>query len=293
MGKPLPIILSIPHGGLEVPPEVSDRLAVDAITLHNECDLWADQLYDFNEQSLTTITPSGYTPRVLATVSMRIARALIDVNRAPDDLANSDGPVKTQTSYGEPLYTSRLDDATKRSLRERYWQPFHDQLAATLAEFDAQARLLLDCHNMAQRGPTAYPHAGAARPLICLSNFGDDQGEPTPSLGWTTCPPALLRQAGQLAAELFADLPLLEPAGATPPVVALNWPFPGGMIIRTYSRTAAGTARLPAIMVEVNRGLFVGNQDARTPIQPADTARIGEIRQRLYQWAIGVIDLIG
>ncbi|MCL4862092.1 MAG: hypothetical protein KJZ93_21940 [Caldilineaceae bacterium] len=45
-------------------------------------------------------------------------------------------------------------------------------------------------------------------------------------------------------------------------------------------------------MVEVNRGLFVGDQQAHTPIRPPNLARIAEIRQRLYRWATAVVGML-
>ena len=76
--RPLPVVLSIPHAGLAVPPELDGLLALDARALYNECDLWADQLFD---------PASG----VLARVQAEIARAIVDVNRPPDDLDDPDG----------------------------------------------------------------------------------------------------------------------------------------------------------------------------------------------------------
>lgn len=298
MTESLPIIQSIPHAGLEAPFEVQDLLRVDRTTVYNECDLWADQIFDFAHADLQPLRAECHTSGVLTTVTAPIARVFVDVNRERDDLDNPDGPVKTQTSYGEPIYRTDLSIEQKRALRDRYWEPFHHQLATALAAHAGQVRLLLDCHNMAQRGPAAYAFAGAARPLICLANLGDEKGEPRPGAGDTTCPGDLLRAAGAIATELFADMTLLEPpAGESypptlPPVVMLNWPFVGGTIIRQYSRTAGDGRRPPAMMVEVNRGLFVGDQHARTPIQPPNQERIAEIRQRLFRWTIRVLDLL-
>ena len=44
--NPLPVVLSIPHGGLAAPAEVTGNVAIDATTIYNDCDLCADQLYD-------------------------------------------------------------------------------------------------------------------------------------------------------------------------------------------------------------------------------------------------------
>jgi N-formylglutamate amidohydrolase len=71
-------------------------------------------------------------------------------------------------------------------------------------------------------------------------------------------------------------------------VVALNYPFSGGYIVRRYSAAAgqSGVAQAPlGLMIEVNRGLYVGNQTAATPVSPPNFERIADIRARLYRWA--------
>ncbi len=286
---PLPIIQSIPHGGLATPPEVVDRLAIGPTALYNDCDLWADQLYDF--------AASGRG--ALDVITTTIARGLVDVNRQPDDLDNPDGPVKSQTSYGEQIYTNPLSRAEKMMLVDHYWRPYHSQLEESLRRHAGHALLLLDCHNMAQHGPPTYAFAGAARPLICLANLGDAQGEAVTPDAKITCPGWMLRAAGEIAAETFGDLTLLQPvAGETPPVVALNWPFAGGILIERYGRgvdsgQGAFHPQAPhAIMVEVNRGLFVGDQRADTPIAPVNLERVESIRQRLYRWIVRVVEMI-
>lgn len=290
---PLPIILSLPHGGLDTPPELAANLAINATTIYNECDLWVDQLYDFAHADLVDLRPAGYAAGTIASISLPIPRVLIDANRDPDTLEDPDGPVKTQTSYGQPIYKQAIAKPTQQQLLQTYWQPYHDKLEAALHKHAGQANLFLDCHNMAQHSPAAYDFPGAARPFICLANLGDQQGEPLPQVGWTTCSADLLREAGCVAEALFADLTLLEPvAGEQVPVVALNWPFAGGYIIERYSQATPTRPRLPTMMIEVNRGLFVGDQRTDTPIQPPNVERIAQIRRRLYQWTTQVVKLL-
>lgn len=293
----LPIVQSIPHAGLGIPPEVADRLAISERAIYNECDLWADQLFDLHASGEMELAP-------LAVVTTTISRALVDVNRLPDDLDNPDGPIKSQTSYGELIYRLPLTTEDKRMLIDRYWRPYHARLEAALAEHAGQVKLLLDCHNMAQRGPTTYDFPGAARPFLCLANLGDRRGEPLTPGGKITCPAALLRRAGEIATDLFADMTLLDKdETGDVPIVALNWPFIGGILIDQYAHgIGAGSvvaphlheskcARAPyAIMVEINRGLFVGNQNAHTPVAPPNLERIAMIRQRLQRWMHELID---
>jgi len=288
--KILPVIQSIPHAGLSVPPFVADRLTIDDVTIYNECDLWNDLIFDFSH-------PSLHSPfSALAVVDMPIARVLIDANRPPDSLDNPDGAVKNHTSYGDPIYTAPLSRDEQQHLLESEWRPFHTSLDAALRRHAGEVHLFLDCHNMAQHAPTAYGDPGKARPLISIANYGDANGEEVAANGPLTAPAAFVRQAAAIAAELFADLPLLEPDPAQPaPIVALNQPFVGGYIQRRYCAPAYQQAnRLPfaGLMVEINRGLFVGDQSTRTPIQPPNQERIAAVRSRLHRWVQAILPLL-
>lgn len=295
----LPLVQSLPHPGLQVPPEVADRLAIDDVTIFNECDLWADQLFDFAHPDLAKQRQQAGLDEqpALAVVKCPIARVLIDANRPGEALANPDGPVKTQTSYGDPIYRTPLTDQQKEELRAAYWQPFHQRLDAALRAHAPALRLLLDCHNMAQEGPAAYRDAGEIRPLLCIANFGDAQGERLADGPPVTAPPGFVRRAAEVAQEIFGDLALLVPTpGETAPVVAINQPFVGGHILRHYCDPAyqrqIQAAGYAGLMVEVNRGLFVGNQSTRSPIQPPNAARISLLRQRLFRWTQALLALL-
>lgn len=294
MTPALPFVLSIPHAGLDTPPELAGRTALDDVDIYNECDLWADRLFDF-------AAADSDGQGVLATVTTPFARALIDVNRAPDSLDDPDGVVKSRSSYGKEVYVAKPLPTERTAWRDKYWGDYHAHLGTALEAAQGRVRLLIDCHNMAQTGPSHYAYSGQARPFLCLANLGDVEGEPKD--GPVTLPGHLLRAAGEIAAPIFADLELLEPTGARPAVVALNHPFRGGYIIRRHCRlTAASNAGTPnagaahgaplALMVEVNRGLFVGNQGPRCAIQPPNVERIEAIRTRLERWAIRLAEIL-
>lgn len=296
----LPFIQSIPHGGLDTPPEVHDLLALDEVDIYNECDLWAEQLFDFTHSDLAA------TQATLATITFPIARAIIDVNRPPDPLDDPDGAIKSQSSYQNPTYYLPLSAPQREQLLDHYWTHYHTRLQDAIRTHADMTLLLLDCHNMAQRGPSGYAHAGAARPFVCIANFGNEQGESRldqqGGLQPVSAPPWLARAAAEIAGRLFADMDLLEPDGPRPATVALNYPFAGGYIARRYALATnpyaadddADTApRAPhALMVEVNRGLFVGNQTARTLITPPNQPCIAAVRQRLFHWAQEVAALL-
>lgn len=290
MPHQLPIVQSIPHAGLSVPPSVAKRLSIDDVTIYNECDLWNDQIFDFSHPSL------GAEAAALAVVDMPIARVLIDANRPPASLDNPDGAVKSQTSYGDSIYAKPLSRDKQERLLAEEWQPFHTSLDVALRRHAGDVRLFLDCHNMAQHGPSAYGDPGQVRPLICIANFGDARGDFVATNGPLTASVAFVRQAAEIAGELFSDLSLLEPDSQHPaPVVALNQPFVGGYILRhycdaAYQRSIGGD--YVGLMMEINRGFFVGDQTTRTPIQPPNQARIAAVRQRLYRWVQAILPLL-
>ncbi|HHJ64054.1 MAG TPA: N-formylglutamate amidohydrolase, partial [Aquifex aeolicus] len=63
-----PCLLSIPHGGILVPPEVKELILLREEDLLRDGDPFTGELYDLPAASV---------------VRMEIARAVVDVNRAP------------------------------------------------------------------------------------------------------------------------------------------------------------------------------------------------------------------
>jgi N-formylglutamate deformylase len=90
---PLPIVISVPHGGTEVPQELQAhcRLSLSAVLMDN--DTWARDLFSLSA-------------RVAFYGESLVARAVIDMNRDPRDRPpqNPDGVVKTVTVFGEQVW---------------------------------------------------------------------------------------------------------------------------------------------------------------------------------------------
>lgn len=260
----LPVAIIIPHAGRQIPPEVAGRVALTDAQIFNEADAYADLLYDFRGQ-------------VQRWLCFPWARAIIDVNRPADDAANrpGDGIVKQRTSYGAPVYLpgQSPDDALAQTLVARYWQPWHDQLAAIAA--DPAVRLVIDAHTMAAFGPSLYDDPAQPRPRLTLANWGGANGAPTATFPSPTAPAALLQAWAEKLGALLADLPALAPTG---PRAALNTPFYGGADLRLH-----GGQRQPWLMIEISRALYVGEQTGDTPVTPPDEARMMMIRSRLWQ----------
>lgn len=217
----LPILVSIPHGGTKTPPEVADAACITGEALFDDSDAFTREIYDVRGE-------------VACIERAEIARAFVDLNRAPDDRppANPDGVVKTATCYNEPIYRAgyELPPDLADDLLTSYYFPYHERLREVAQ--DGSLRLALDCHSMAATPPAIAPDTDGARPLFCLSN---DNGR--------TCPEQLMERVAAATSEAF-DVP--------PADVSINEPFKGGYITRSH-----GGGGLPWVQIEMNRSLYL------------------------------------
>jgi N-formylglutamate deformylase len=148
----LPLLISVPHAGLNVPPEVESICTLTQEQIVEDGDKGAAEIYSIRDE-------------VAAFVTTDIARAFVDVNRAQDD-RRPDGVVKTHTIWEIPIYSQTLSDELVEALLRKYYRPFHRDLS----RLARKVRMGVDCHIMAEVGPPIGPGVGEKRPLICLSN---------------------------------------------------------------------------------------------------------------------------
>jgi len=244
-----PILISVPHGGDIIPPEVRDRVNLTARDVFYDGDIVTRKIYDFRNE-------------VAAFIETTIARAIVDVNRAPDDRPpqNPDGVIKTRTAQGTRVYKDGAfpDDSRIDTLLQEYYHSYHGKLEALLEHHDI--KLALDCHSMLPFAPPTSDHPGRPRPLICLSNRGDERGMPTKEHGPVTCPPEWVRALAETFRREFAD---------EEGEVALNNPFLGGFISQAHFRSKG----IPWIQIEINRKLYLAE-----PYFDAETLQVKEER---------------
>ncbi|VEN73807.1 conserved hypothetical protein [Candidatus Desulfarcum epimagneticum] len=208
----LPVLISVPHAGLEVPPEMK-----------NICQLSEKEIIEDGDEGAADI----YYPlekEVKAFVKTDIARAIVDMNRTPEDFSK-DGVIKTHTCHNIPIYQKPLAIETANDLIENYYQPYHRALSSKTRD----VRVGLDCHTMAELGPSVAPDTGKKRPAACVSNADK------------TCDISLI----QSFAEILQDMLHHE--------VAINNPFNGGYIIKKHS------LEIPWLQIELSRAHFLTN----------------------------------
>lgn len=148
----VPLIVSFPHTGVDIPREMEDRL-VCAWRGRKDIDWWVHRLYDWAGEMGAT------------TVRTNICRTVIDVNRDPSGASLYPGQATTDlcplTSFdGEPLYEPGrepdTDEVTDR--RARYFDPYHEALAAEVERLRRLCGLvvLYDAHSIRSRVPRLF-----------------------------------------------------------------------------------------------------------------------------------------
>ena len=226
----LPIIVSVPHGGTIIAPEMSDHTLLSRRDIFSDGDPLTRDIYNFKAE-------------VAFYFESAIARATVDLNRSPDDLppANRDGVIKSHTVTGKGIYRKKRtpSKATLGLLLKKYHKPYHDGLE----HMSRKPNLFcgIDCHTMLNRAPNISSRPGRQRPFICLSNRGDHRGNRV-SGRRLTCPPEMLRSLARFLKEQF-------PEEAND--ITLNDPFLGGYIVRRHSKA------LPWIQIELNRRSYL------------------------------------
>lgn len=256
MKRRYPFLLSIPHGGEVIPPEVQGRTAITRRDILYTGDPETRRLYNFRKH-------------VAACSTTEIARLIVDLNRAPyyAPFMSPDGIIKRVTHEGLPVYREGMypDRRLIRELLAKYYYPYHRDILAALRTGDI--RLALDCHSMLPYPPPMAGGEKRPRPLFCLSNGGDLQGKPTRS-GTVTCPPAWLSELAEAFREEFRG------EGD----VALNNPFRGGFISQAHYRHTG----VPWMQVEINRGIYESDGVFDPAEVAADTSLIRDLSGRIF-----------
>jgi len=193
----LPFLVSVPHAGLAIPPEVNDICILTPEQIYADSDGGATEIYSELENSVD------------AYITSDIARAIVDLNRAADDF-RKDGIIKTHTCYDVPIYREHPSQKLIGLLLAKYYHPYHQKLEHLVNK--KKIKIGIDCHTMAAVGPPVGPDAGKPRPLLCLSNADG------------TCPDEWVHTLAECFQKVFS----LEQ-------VMINEPFKGGYIIRNHS----------------------------------------------------------
>lgn len=251
MNRQLPILITIPHGGTQIPPEIKSNLAISYSDILKDCDTFSRHIYTLNGC-------------VADTIVFETARAAVDVNRAPEDLPplSPDGAIKSITCYNKPVYRHGKvpDKALIHTLLAKYYFAFHGRIKESIDQNINNVRLGIDCHTMAEYAPWSEEREKSARPLICLSNNNGN-----------SCPDEMVEKLRICLSKAF-NFQLDD--------ISINDPFSGGFIVRTY-----GNKPLPWIQIELNRNQYMDLPSEDNEDIIFDKERIQDCNHK-FHWAL-------
>ena len=224
MKEPYPLLISIPHGGDKIPPEVEGKIKLDIKDLIEDSDAFTQGIYNLN----------GKVRRIICA---DILRAVVDPSRPPDDLppANPDGVIKSHTCYNKKIYYDgyHKDAELIDKLLTKYYDGYHKRIEQEVNS--GVVNIAFDCHTMASTAPDIAPDPGEDRPVITLGNYHGKACD--------------YETTEKLAAAFRVVFGLRQQH------VTINEPFAGGYITRKY-----GNNPIPWIQIEMNRCLYLDDR---------------------------------
>jgi len=226
-----PLILSIPHAGLEIPGDIPEALQSTWLA-RKDADWHLPKLYGFAWDELSATVIVNY-----------ISRTVIDVNRDPSGVSLYPGQATTglcpaETFDGEPLYVSGMEpDAAEIDARRGYFTAYHDALAGEIARLrELHGHVVLyDCHSIRSKIPRLFQGE------LPNFNIGTNDGK--------SCDPRITERVAAIC------------AGTGLPYV-VNGRFKGGYITRHYGRPEDG---VHAIQMELACRGYMDEPDTPTP----------------------------
>ena len=171
----IPVLMSIPHLGEYIPPEVEALMTQIALQV-SDTDWYLDRLYKFSDHIGVHVLKATHS------------RYLIDLNRPPDNFSLYPGQnvtelVPTSTFAEEPLYPDG-QEPDKAEINRRlinYWQPYHTRLQEILAILKDEFgyAVLFDCHSIKSVVPRFFDgqlpdfNLGTANGTSCSQGLRD------------------------------------------------------------------------------------------------------------------------
>jgi len=244
----LPLLISQPHDGTELPTDIAERLLPSARRVP-DTDWHISRLYGFAEAMGASILRPRYS------------RYVVDLNRPPDDVSlypgqNTTGLCPLFGFDGAPIYAEGQqptpDEIDQRV--ERYWRPYHDALAAELERLRTEhgAVLLWEAHSI--RGECPFLFEGRLPDL----NLGTASGA-------SCSPPRQDALQRVLAAQPDYDW-------------VVNGRFKGGYITRHYGRPEQS---IDAVQLEISQRCYMDEDSFQ--YLPERARPLQQLLQRLLE----------
>lgn len=217
-----PLLISLPHNGCELPPDLHTRLTLPALRMP-DTDWHVARLYDFARSLGASLLLPCYS------------RYLIDLNRPTDGATlypgqSETGLCPTITFAREPIYQIGQEPTLVeiQSRVQRFWQPYHSALQNELARIQAEhgRAVLWEAHSIRSIVPMFFDGR------LPDFNLGTANG-----VSCSTALQARLKQVLEAQHEYSW---------------VFNGRFKGGYITRQYGRPADGIDAVQLELAQLN-----------------------------------------
>lgn len=220
-----PLLISMPHVGTRLTPEVESGL-VESAKAVPDTDWHLPILYAFAKEMGASLLIANYS------------RYVIDLNRSDDDqplyAGATTGLFPSIFFDGTPLFLEGKSPSTevRQTYIEQIWRPYHQKLQTELARIQNEYghAMLFDAHSI--RGEIPFLFDGRLPDL----NLGTFNGQ--------SCAPELAQQ-------------LISLCDASDYSAVLNGRFKGGFITRHYGQPAKN---IHAVQLEMAQAIYMEEQ---------------------------------
>lgn len=240
----LPILVSMPHSGLELTPEVQAGLADYAKALP-DTDWYIPELYEFLAEMNVSVVKANYS------------RYVIDLNRPFNDerlyKTKTTGLFPDITFDDRPVFVDEPAEGHREWCKQNIWLPYHTKIEQRLRELKAKHgyAILFDAHSIAAQVPMLFdgelPHF----------NWGTNQGKTLP-------------QALQKALTDVVDKSEYNQVA--------NGRFKGGYITRHYGSI---DEHIYAVQLELSQRTYL--QDDRYQLDSDRVAKVAPVLKRCIE----------
>lgn len=254
--KGVPIIVSVPHCGIEFPSELKYQFIDTKRLSPDDTDWFVHNLYEFVEDMGITMIHAKYS------------RWVIDLNRDPESKPlYNDGRIITGLTphtdfFGENIYLNDSylpnEDEVQRRLQSYFWPYYHKVKELIDEKIDLHGKVILwDAHSIRRHVPTINP---VPFPDMILGDNDETSAHP----------------------DIIASA--LEGLNSGNYQVNHNAPFKGGNITRSFGNPNHG---IHALQLEMNKVLYMDDEELNY-----STTRSKQIRKVLKQTFENLIDTV-
>jgi N-formylglutamate deformylase len=233
---PLPVVVDVSRSGRLYP--IDFRSPLPFSVLHDNVSMYVDEIWRdapaHGATMLQALFPNTYIDanRHELDITPDMIDGVWPVPLEPTVATSGLGLLKSKSRYGEPLQERKLMVAEVQHRLDRYWRPYHRELASVMDGMLATHGFFfqLSCHCMSAVGAPTHADAGKERSDFCVGN---------------------LRGASSTADFIEFIAQAIRQQGFT---CSVNTPYTGGELNRRYGK-ADGTHE--SVMIEINKRTFM------------------------------------